>query len=76
MATARDARGPAAQDPTKAAAANETRLLWNPENVKDVAESVGIGSLGDEALRTLSQDVEYRIGQVIVEALRFMRAAK
>ncbi|ERT00480.1 hypothetical protein HMPREF1624_03853 [Sporothrix schenckii ATCC 58251] len=51
------------------------RLLWNPENVKDVAESVGITQIGDDALRCLSQDVEYRIGQVIVEALRFMRAA-
>ncbi|KAI1253687.1 hypothetical protein MGN70_004079 [Eutypa lata] len=76
---ARDARG-SVQDPASARAggnnSNEQRLLWNPENVKDVAESVGIGSLGDEALRTLAQDVEYRIGQVIVEALRFMRAAK
>jgi transcription initiation factor TFIID subunit 6 len=51
------------------------KLLWNPENVKDVAESVGIAALNDDALRTLTQDVEYRIGQVIVEALRFMRAA-
>jgi transcription initiation factor TFIID subunit 6 len=51
------------------------KLLWNPENVKDVAESIGISQLNEEALRCLSQDVEYRIGQVIVEALRFMRAA-
>lgn len=58
-----------------AAKPEEPKLLWNPENVKDVAESVGIGALSDEALRCLSQDVEYRLGQVIVEALRFMRAA-
>lgn len=51
------------------------KLLWNTESVKDVAESVGIAALNEDALRTLSQDVEYRIGQVIVEALRFMRAA-
>ncbi|KLU85015.1 transcription initiation factor TFIID subunit 6 [Magnaporthiopsis poae ATCC 64411] len=51
------------------------KLLWNTENVKDVAESVGIPNIGEDALRCLSQDVEYRIGQVIVEALRFMRAA-
>lgn len=61
-----------AAKPDDAAAA---RLLWNPDNVKDVAESVGISQIGDDALRCLSQDVEYRIGQVIVEALRFMRAA-
>ncbi|KAK0720165.1 TAF6-like protein [Lasiosphaeris hirsuta] len=50
------------------------KLLWNQDNVKDVAESVGI-SLAEEPLRILTQDVEYRIGQVIIEALRFMRAA-
>jgi histone H3/H4 len=53
----------------------EQKLLWNQESIKDVAESVGIAQLNDEALRSLSQDVEYRLGQVIVEALRFMRAA-
>ncbi|KAK3995005.1 transcription initiation factor TFIID subunit 6 [Cladorrhinum sp. PSN332] len=50
------------------------KLLWNPENVRDVADSIGI-SLSEEPLRVLAQDVEYRIGQVIVESLRFMRAA-
>ncbi|KAJ0116999.1 transcription initiation factor tfiid subunit 6 [Diaporthe amygdali] len=55
--------------------ADEPKLLWNPENVKDVAESVGIGSLNEEALKCLSQDVEYRLGQVIIESLRFMRHA-
>jgi histone H3/H4 len=52
------------------------KLLWNPENVKDVAESVGIGNLNEEALKALTQDVEYRVGQVIIEALRLMRAAR
>lgn len=52
------------------------KLLWNSDNVKDVAESVGISSLNDEALKALTQDVEYRIGQVIIEALRLMRAAR
>lgn len=52
------------------------KLLWNTENVKDVAESVGINSLNDEAVKALAQDVEYRIGQVIVEALRLMRASR
>ena len=57
--------------------ANEApKLLWNSENVKDVAESVGISSLNDEALKALTQDVEYRVGQVIIEALRLMRAAR
>ncbi|KAH6626490.1 TAF6-like protein [Chaetomium sp. MPI-SDFR-AT-0129] len=56
-------------------AANDgPKLLWNPDNVRDVADSIGI-SLSDEPLRVLAQDVEYRIGQVIIESLRFMRAA-
>ncbi|KAG6006966.1 hypothetical protein E4U21_006586 [Claviceps maximensis] len=59
-----------------AAEAPRPKLLWNAENVKDVAESVGISSLNDEALKALTQDVEYRIGQVIIEALRLMRAAR
>jgi transcription initiation factor TFIID subunit 6 len=57
-------------------AAEAPKLLWNSENVKDVAESVGISSLNDDALKALTQDVEYRIGQVIIEALRLMRAAR
>ncbi|CAJ2506542.1 Uu.00g006720.m01.CDS01 [Anthostomella pinea] len=77
MAANRDARG-SVQDVSSKGPANEReqRLLWNPENVKDVAESVGISTLGEDALRTLSQDVEYRIGQVLVEALRFMRLCR
>jgi len=75
MATTQNARAPAQSTDSKPAT-TEQRLLWNPENVRDVAESVGIAALNDEALRTLSQDVEYRIGQVVAEALRFMRAAK
>lgn len=61
---------------TPAPAAEVPKLLWNAENVKDVAESVGINSLNDEAVKALSQDVEYRIGQVIIESLRLMRAAR
>lgn len=75
MAAARDARAPA-QEPGGKAASGEQRLLWNPENVRDVAESVGISNFNEEALRTLSQDVEYRIGQVIAEAVRFMRLGR
>lgn len=57
-------------------AAEAPKLLWNTENIKDVAESVGINSLNEEAVKALAQDVEYRIGQVIIESLRLMRAAR
>lgn len=75
MATTQNPRGSAPEASGKTAA-GEQRLLWNPENVRDVAESVGIATLNEESLRTLSQDVEYRIGQVLAEALRFMRHGK
>jgi transcription initiation factor TFIID subunit 6 len=54
----------------------DPKLVWNPDNVRDVAESVGISSLNEEAVRALSQEVEYRVGQVIVEAMRFMHQGK
>lgn len=54
----------------------DPKLLWNPDNVRDVAESVGISSLNDDAVRALSQEVEYRLGQVIEEAKRFMSHGK
>ncbi|KAK2811549.1 hypothetical protein FQN50_002172 [Emmonsiellopsis sp. PD_5] len=50
--------------------------VWNPENIKDVAESVGINTLSDEVVDNLARDVEYRISQVLEEALKFMRHAK
>lgn len=50
--------------------------VWNPDNITDVAESVGIGSLQEDVVVQLAQDVEYRISQVLEEALKFMRHGK
>ena len=50
--------------------------VWNPENIKDVAESVGITSLSDDVLQGLCSDIEYRLAQVLEEALKFMRHSK
>lgn len=50
--------------------------VWNPDNIRDVAESVGIASLSDEVLQALCSDVEYRLSQVLEEALKFMRHSK
>lgn len=50
--------------------------VWNPDNIKDVAESVGINSLNDEVLQGLSSDIEFRLCQVLEEALKFMRHSK
>ncbi|KAI4241415.1 MAG: hypothetical protein L6R40_004591 [Gallowayella cf. fulva] len=50
--------------------------VWNPDNIKDVAESVGIASLNDDVLQGLSSDIEYRLSQVLEESLKFMRHSK
>ena len=50
--------------------------VWNPDNIRDVAESVGIPSLSTDAIDHLTRDVEFRIGQVLEEALKCMRHAK
>lgn len=50
--------------------------VWNPDNIIDVAESVGIGSLHKDVVEHLARDVEYRISQVLEEALKFMRHGK
>ena len=50
--------------------------VWNPDNIKDVAESVGIVSLSDEVLHALSSDVEYRLSQVLEETFKIMRHSK
>ena len=50
--------------------------VWNPDNVKDVAESVGISSLRPDVSNALCRDIEYRLSQVLEEAIRFMKHSK
>lgn len=50
-----------------------TMSVWNPDNIRDVAESVGIVNLNNDVTENLARDVEYRIAQVLEEALKFMR---
>ncbi|KIY51530.1 TAF-domain-containing protein [Fistulina hepatica ATCC 64428] len=50
--------------------------VYNPESIKDVADSLGISSLPDSIASALASDVEYRLHQVIEEAARFMRHGK
>lgn len=49
---------------------------WNPDNVRDVAESVGIASLADNVVEELARDVDFRLAQVLEEAMKFMRHGK
>jgi len=50
--------------------------FWNSDTIKDVSESVGIANLNDEVANNLAMDVEYRIHQVLQEALKFMRHSR
>ncbi|KAJ5099606.1 Transcription initiation factor TFIID complex 60 kDa subunit [Penicillium argentinense] len=50
--------------------------VWNPDNIRDVAESVGINNLNHDVTENLARDVEYRVAQVLEEALKSMRHAK
>ena len=44
--------------------------------MRDVAESVGIASLADNVVEELARDVDFRLAQVLEEALKFMRHGK
>ncbi|KAF2096067.1 TAF-domain-containing protein [Rhizodiscina lignyota] len=50
--------------------------VWSPESIRDVAESVGITNLPNDAQEGLARDVEFRITLVMDEALKFMRHAR
>ncbi|KAG0214040.1 hypothetical protein BGX28_002906 [Mortierella sp. GBA30] len=44
--------------------------------MRDIAESVGIPNLKDDVAVSLAQDVEYRIHEIVQEAMKFMRHGK
>lgn len=50
--------------------------VWNPDNVRDIAESVGISALNDETVDSLVSDIEFRLWAVIEEAMKFMRHSR
>lgn len=54
-----------------------SHTLWSPsDTVKDVAETLGISNLPDEVAKSLAMDIEYRIHEIIEQALKFMRHSK
>lgn len=50
--------------------------IWNPDNIKDVAESVGVNNLRPDVTNILCRDVEYRLAQVLEQAIRLMKHSK
>lgn len=55
-----------------------SHTLWSPyDTVRDVCDSLGISwQLTDEVAKNLAMDVEYRIHEIIEQALKFMRHGK
>jgi len=50
--------------------------LFPTDTIKDVADALGIQTLSADATKQLAMDVEYRIQEVVQEALKFMRHSK
>lgn len=50
-------------------------MLFSKETLKAFAQSRGISNIDDDALRILSQDLEYRIKELCQEASKFMVAS-
>lgn len=46
------------------------------ESMKVIAESIGVGSLPDDAAKEISDDVSFKIKQIVQDAVKFMDHAK
>lgn len=55
----------------------QSYTIWSPQDtVRDVADSLGITNVSDDVLRSLAMDVEYRILEIIEQAVKFKRNSK
>ncbi|CAB4257223.1 similar to Saccharomyces cerevisiae YGL112C TAF6 Subunit (60 kDa) of TFIID and SAGA complexes [Maudiozyma barnettii] len=55
----------------------QSYTIWSPQDtVKDVAESLGLDGISDDVLKALAMDVEYRILEIIEQAVKFKRHSK
>jgi len=52
------------------------RHLLPPDSIKIMGESVGVGNINDDGAVKLSEDLEYRLKEVIQEAIKFMYHSK
>lgn len=56
---------------------SQSYTIWSPQDtVKDVAESLGLENVNDDVLKALAMDVEYRILEIIEQAVKFKRHSK
>ncbi|CAG9862733.1 unnamed protein product [Phyllotreta striolata] len=49
---------------------------FSTESMKVIAESIGIGYLGDDAAKELAEDISFRVKHIIQDAAKFMNHAK
>lgn len=52
------------------------RHLLPVDSIKMMGESVGVGSINDDAAVKLSEDLEYRLKEIVQEAAKFMQHSK
>ena len=52
------------------------RHLLSVDSIKIMGESIGITTLNDDAATRLAEDLEYRLKEVIQDAIKFMRHSK
>lgn len=52
------------------------RHLLSYESIKMMGESVGVANLNEDAATTLAEDVEYRLKEIVQDAMKFMRHSK
>ncbi|SCU96955.1 LAMI_0F08350g1_1 [Lachancea mirantina] len=55
----------------------QSYTVWSPQDtVRDVADSLGITNIRDDVLKSLAMDVEYRILEIVEQAVKFKRHSK
>ncbi|XP_017034519.1 transcription initiation factor TFIID subunit 6 isoform X2 [Drosophila kikkawai] len=64
----------------KPAKANSASMLYgssiSAESMKVIAESIGVGSLSDDAAKELAEDVSIKLKRIVQDAAKFMHHAK
>jgi transcription initiation factor TFIID subunit 6 len=50
--------------------------LWNPDNIRDVGDTIGLSNLNSEVVENLARDIDFRMAQILEHAIKFMRHSK
>lgn len=59
---------------------NDSELAYgttlSTESMKVIAESIGVGSLADDVAKELSDEVSFRLKEIIQDSIKFMHHSK